>query len=97
LEAVKRESWDLILMDIQMPVMDGLEATRAIRELPDERRKLPIVAVTANANPDQVEAGMSAGLDKYLTKPVRLVELKAVFDTFVGMNEPNAKPLKTSA
>jgi signal transduction histidine kinase/CheY-like chemotaxis protein len=97
LEAVKREAWDLILMDIQMPVMDGLEATRAIRELPDERRKLPIVAVTANANPDQVQAGMSAGLDKYLTKPVRLVELKAVFDTFVGLGDSGSRPLKSSA
>ena len=79
-EAFKREPWDLILMDIQMPNMDGLEATREIRRLEGDQSHVKIVAVTANANPDQVEAGLHSGLDVYLTKPIRLGVLAEVIN-----------------
>ncbi len=79
-EAFKREPWDVILMDIQMPNMDGLEATREIRRLEGEGAHVKIVAVTANANPDQVEVGLQSGLDVYLTKPVRLGVLAEVLN-----------------
>lgn len=79
-EAFKREPWDLILMDIQMPNMDGLEATREIRRLEGDESHVKIVAVTANANPDQVAAGLHSGLDVYLTKPIRLGALAEVIN-----------------
>nr|OQO22684.1 hypothetical protein B0A51_10374 [Rachicladosporium sp. CCFEE 5018] len=63
---------DLILMDVEMPIMDGLTATRRIRELEDEGRlakRLPIIAVTANARQEQVDTAVQAGVDKVLSKP----------------------------
>jgi CheY-like chemotaxis protein/two-component sensor histidine kinase len=62
------EKYDLIFMDIQMPVMDGLEATRQIRALPRTRR-LPIIALSANVFKDNIEECLSAGMDDHLGKP----------------------------
>ncbi|MCP5237521.1 MAG: response regulator [Zoogloeaceae bacterium] len=66
------ESFDLILMDLQMPIMDGLTATSMIREAERSgaRKRVPIVALTANALKDDRDACISAGMDDYLTKPV---------------------------
>ena len=67
----KVNSFDAILMDIQMPVMDGLEATRKIRKLNREDAKtIPIIAMTANAFIEDIEACMEAGMDTHLSKPV---------------------------
>ncbi|WP_232680253.1 response regulator [Nocardioides sp. R-C-SC26] len=77
-EAVRRSTYDLVLMDVQMPVMDGLEATRQIRaELPADRQPR-IVAMTAHALDHDRDASLAAGMDGHLTKPVRVEELAAV-------------------
>ena len=67
----------VVLMDVEMPVMDGLTATKRIRELQSEgaiRCHVPIVAVTANARPEQVKEMMEAGVDDVLSKPFRVPE-----------------------
>jgi CheY-like chemotaxis protein len=72
LQAAQRCAYDLILMDIQMPVMDGLSATRAIRlfEQTWDRSRTPIIMLSANALPEHVEASVEAGADGHLAKPV---------------------------
>ncbi|WP_018230355.1 response regulator [Methyloversatilis universalis] len=80
LGAVSRESFDLVLMDCQMPVMDGFEACRRIRTLEQElsRPPVPIVALTANALSGDRERCLAAGMDDYLPKPIPLRELARV-------------------
>lgn len=86
-EAYRRESWGFILMDMQMPVMDGLEATRRIRELEHGKRHTPIVALTANAMMGQLERCLEAGMDDYLTKPLDISRLQDVLDRFMADKE----------
>ncbi|CAM3929954.1 response regulator [Nocardioides marinus] len=89
LEAVRRTAYDLVLMDVQMPVMDGLEATRRIRaELPPERQPR-IVAMTANALVEHQAQSIEAGMDDHLAKPVRTEELVAVL-VRAGATVPSA-------
>jgi signal transduction histidine kinase/DNA-binding response OmpR family regulator len=77
LDALRRQPYDVVLMDVQMPEMDGLKATRAIhQEWPSERRPR-IVAMTANVSKEHREACFAAGMDDYLGKPVRVPELVA--------------------
>jgi signal transduction histidine kinase/DNA-binding response OmpR family regulator len=77
LDALRRQPYDLILMDVQMPGLDGLEATRRIRaELPPERQAR-IVAMTANVLPEQRAACLAAGMDDFLQKPVDFADLRA--------------------
>ena len=75
-DAVRRTDYDLILMDLHMPVMDGFEATRRIRET--ERRHVPIVAVTADAMRGDREHCLRQGMDDYLSKPMRLRDLSGL-------------------
>ena len=76
-EAVEREAFDAILMDIQMPVMDGLEATRRIRALEAAagRPRTPLYIVSANGLEEHVAAGRAAGADAHFGKPVQVAQL----------------------
>jgi PAS domain S-box-containing protein len=74
----------LILMDCQMPVMDGLAAARAIRAAEEPGARVPIVALTGNAMPGDREACVAAGMDDYLAKPFSLKALRAMLDRWTG-------------
>jgi signal transduction histidine kinase/CheY-like chemotaxis protein len=69
-DAVAARDFQLVLMDCQMPVMDGYEATARIRELPEPRRHVPVVALTASAYQEELEQCIAAGMDDTLTKPL---------------------------
>jgi CheY-like chemotaxis protein len=77
LAAVEAGAWDVVLMDIQMPVMDGVESARRIRALGGEAGAVPIIAVTANTLASQVETYIAAGMDDLIAKPVGMAELIA--------------------
>jgi CheY-like chemotaxis protein len=74
----------LILMDCQMPIMDGLAAARAIRAAEPAGRRVPIVALTGNAMPGDREACVAAGMDDYLAKPFSLTALRAKLDRWTS-------------
>jgi signal transduction histidine kinase/CheY-like chemotaxis protein len=69
-EAMRQGDYDLVFMDIQMPVMDGVEATRRIRALPGAKGQVPIVATTANVMPEQVASYRESGIDGVVAKPI---------------------------
>ncbi|MCF8228759.1 MAG: response regulator [Bacteroidales bacterium] len=78
-ELFEKEKFDCILMDIQMPVMDGMEATRIIRSLEEdleENEYTPIIAVTASSPFEDQQEFIKAGMDEYIPKPVSLQKLK---------------------
>ncbi len=77
--------YDIVFMDIQMPIMDGYEATRAIRSLPgDYPRRVPIIAMTANAFMADVQACKAAGMDEHIAKPLDLDRLFKVLNQWLG-------------
>jgi len=80
LSALDRQAYDVILMDMQMPEMDGLEATRLIRGRSDGFNQPRIIAMTANVTKDDRQACLDAGMDDYLAKPIRIEELIAVLN-----------------
>ncbi len=85
LEWLEREDFDLVLMDCNMPVMDGYEASRRIRQS-GRWPQLPIVALTANAMPEERERCRAAGMSDYLAKPFRREELLALIDHWVPLS-----------
>jgi two-component system sensor histidine kinase/response regulator len=85
-EALQAGNFDLVLMDIQMPEMDGLEATVAIRKAEISSGKHQhIVALTAHAMKGDQERCLAAGMDDYLTKPIRLQELDAMIEKYMAL------------
>ena len=89
----QNRSYDLILMDVEMPEMDGLEATRRVRNLPGPARATPIVAMTAHALSGFKERCLAAGMNDYLMKPISLPELTAVIDRYTRPTPATALPL----
>ena len=79
------EDWyDLVFMDIQMPVMNGYEATAAIRSLVGRRGKVPVVAVTANAFAEDIQLAKNTGMNGHLAKPLDLKSLTATLKTWLA-------------
>src|SRR5262249_49645096 len=90
--AIERQPYDVVLMDVQMPEMDGLEASREItRRWPRESRPR-IVAMTANAMQGDRELCLAAGMDDYVSKPIRVEELIAALDRTAAQS---AEPART--
>ena len=75
LEAIKPAEYDLVIMDVQMPRLDGYHATRAIRNLDSAVRSIPILAMTANAMVGDRERCLECGMDEYVSKPVHAAEI----------------------
>lgn len=86
-EAVQSRPFDLILMDIKMPHLDGVGATRAIRALEGVPREIPIIALTANADPDDAKAYLAAGMAAVVEKPIKPERLRLAMNTAL---EPGA-------
>ena len=84
LDALQRERFDLVLMDCQMPVMDGYEATRILRAREVRGERLPVIALTAHAMDGAREGCLQAGMDDHLTKPVSLEQLRAALERWVA-------------
>jgi len=94
LAALEKKTYDIIFMDVQMPEMDGLEATRVIRERQQEQKRFPhfagpivIVAMTASAMPGDRDKCLSAGMDDYLAKPVRPEDMRAVVERWASASK----------
>jgi CheY-like chemotaxis protein/HPt (histidine-containing phosphotransfer) domain-containing protein len=88
LAAVQEQDFAAVLMDCQMPDVNGFEATRRIRALPGPRGKLPIIAMTAHALKGDREICLAAGMDDYLTKPIKGAALKAIVAKWARPNDP---------
>jgi CheY-like chemotaxis protein/HPt (histidine-containing phosphotransfer) domain-containing protein len=91
-ESVKNGMYDIVLMDIQMPEMDGFTATKEIREFPDEKNKIPIIAITAHALRGDKEKCLESGMNDYISKPIIAQHLIRILDKWANLN--NAQSLK---
>ncbi len=84
LEIVEQEQIDLILMDCHMPIIDGLEATVAIRKRSDQKKDTPILALSAEVEETSKQICLESGMDDFVMKPVELDELKAKLEAWLG-------------
>ena len=83
-EAVQERKFDLVLMDIKMPRMDGVQATQAIRALDGPVSAIPIVALTANADPDDARKYLASGMAAVVEKPIKPERLRMAMNTALG-------------
>jgi signal transduction histidine kinase/DNA-binding response OmpR family regulator len=95
LQHLAQADYALVLMDMEMPEMDGVTATRRIRESEAEGRHLPIIAMTANALQEDRERCFAAGMDGYIPKPISLESLRNELYRLFGQAAPQAKPTET--
>jgi two-component system, sensor histidine kinase and response regulator len=102
LEALAKDRFDLVLMDVQMPEMDGIQATLSLRKMEEEKEDglhQPVIALTAHAMKGDQERCLAAGMDGYLTKPILPQELDAILETYAARrisaaNAPEVVDLK---
>ena len=89
IEALQKTRYDLVLMDIQMPGMDGLQATIIIRDpkSPVLDHQIPVLAMTANVLPGDREACLLSGMNDFISKPIRSAELSAMLDRWLVVAE----------
>jgi CheY-like chemotaxis protein len=90
LEAVVQAEFDLVLMDIHMPVMDGLSATRAIRALPGTQSQIPIIALTADVLQDAKDQAKAAGVSAFIAKPIKPEDLELVITDMLASVQTQA-------
>jgi CheY-like chemotaxis protein len=91
-DALQRRSFDLVLMDVHMPGMDGLEATRAIRALAGPNSRTPIIAMTASVMPEDRNSCLQAGMNDFVSKPVDLAALAEVLNRWLAASvEPGGE------
>jgi CheY-like chemotaxis protein len=95
-EALSKKRYDLVLMDVQMPVMDGLTATAEIRSLPGAVGTIPIIAMTANAMKGDRERCLAAGMDDYISKPLCLEDLTNILRCWMSRRRNSAESLNYS-
>ncbi|MFA4950793.1 response regulator [Brevundimonas sp.] len=93
LDTLTTSAFDVVLMDVQMPEMDGLTATRLLREYEAARGliRMPVIALTANAMPDDVDRSLAAGADLHLPKPIRPAELLEAINRVVFASQHHAE------
>jgi len=95
LTALGKRTYDIIFMDVQMPMMDGFETTRQVRNLNHGMKQPTIIAMTANAMEGDREKCIDSGMDDYLAKPVRINELQQIIETWGTARNTKAVPTKT--
>lgn len=88
LDAVRRGRFDLVLMDLQLPRMDGFAATRAIRALEGNKGRIPVIALTARASSKDVEECLAAGMNDHLPKPIDALMLLSAVDRWITLAKP---------
>ena len=84
IRALREDNYDLVLMDIRLPKMDGLEATRIIRKEPNEKREIPIISITADANLENQKLHFDAGINDCVTKPIDRQKLLQTINRVLG-------------
>jgi CheY-like chemotaxis protein len=93
--ALEAVHYDLVLMDCQMPEMDGFETAEAIRRMPDPTASVPIIALTANAMQGDREKCLAAGMNAYISKPVTAPDLAALIESLLFPTTASATQAQT--
>lgn len=89
-DAVASKHYDIVLMDVNMPELDGLSAARMIRTLPGPASRIPIIALTANVLAEQRESYLAAGMDDYVAKPIQPAALFMAIERWAGQGRETA-------